>query len=975
MALSRRRFIGLTGVAAAAAATASLPLLHLRKKHPIAAGNLGAAPRPKLGSWQDLYRQRWSWDQVAKGSHGWLNCRSACAWNLYVKNGIVVREEQTALYESSEPGVVPDFNPRGCNKGACYTEVMYGPSRLTVPLKRVGERGGGQWQRVSWDEALDDIAGKLVDIAVTHGTDAVFHDLGPHFDNGATTAARTRFFTQFGGSMADDWGEIGDLNIGATLTFGFPHMGGTSDEWFLSDHIVVWMMNPAVTQIPDAHFLTEARYRGAVITTVDPIYSATTTHADHWLPIRPGTDAALALATARYIWESGHADWAYVREQTDFPLLVRADNGRFLRESDLKAGGREGQLFWWDPKSKAPAPAPGTIGASEARLWLDGREPPLEGRFSTHLADGREVALVTVGTLVKERLAEWTFEKAATVTGLHVDQIRGFAERFAAAERPMILSSWGSNRYLHSDLMNRSKILCLSLKGAVGKRGAGFHSTGWFAIEGFEFFADKHHPGRLGQLDQTLRGLGAKDAIDTAVKLVTRRKTQLEMMYELAAKASREAFCVTNSASLNLAYGGVKNELDQETLEAGYPHKLSTYEAESLQKEWMPVFPARTAPKAWITGGNNVLRRSNLPQNMLAHLWPQLQVIVDINPKLTFTGMHADYLLPAAGYYEKPGIKYPVAYVPYMHYCDQAVKPLGESKDEWEIYALLAEKVEAIARKRNVSSELPPCHPNLPVDLKTVSERFTMNGRFGPKDAEAVNAEIIASSPSVDYLSVDELKKTGFGKYANTGSVLFQSQLYNEDWQGEGVLTVAQHMVKDRWPWPTVTGRQQFYIDHPWFIEAGEHLPTHKESPKAGGDQPFRLVSCHARWSVHSIWRDNPMLLRLQRGEPALYLNPLEANKLGIADHDWAEVSNRYGSIRMRIKHSTMVQPGVAYYFHAWEPFQFPEHKSYKWITPGLMNPLHFAGGEGQVGWIFGIYEPGTHVQDTRVTIKPARAA
>ena len=73
----------------------------------------------------------------------------------------------------------------------------------------------------------------------------------------------------------------------------------------------------------------------------------------------------------------------------------------------------------------------------------------------------------------------------------------------------------------------------------------------------------------------------------------------------------------------------------------------------------------------------------------------------------------------------------------------------------------------------------------------------------------------------------------------------------------------------------------------------------------------------------------------------------------------------------MRIKASTMVRPGVAYYFHAWEPYQFKNHKSFKWIIPGLMKPLHFAGGEGHLGFRFAIFQPGTHVQDTRVEIKP----
>jgi hypothetical protein len=72
----------------------------------------------------------------------------------------------------------------------------------------------------------------------------------------------------------------------------------------------------------------------------------------------------------------------------------------------------------------------------------------------------------------------------------------------------------------------------------------------------------------------------------------------------------------------------------------------------------------------------------------------------------------------------------------------------------------------------------------------------------------------------------------------------------------------------------------------------------------------------------------------------------------------------------MRVKHSTMVRPGVAYYFHAWEPYQFPNHESYKWIIPGLMNPLHFAGGGGHVNWAFAMFQPGTQVQDTRIGIR-----
>jgi DMSO reductase family type II enzyme molybdopterin subunit len=919
---------------------------------------------PKLGSWQDLYRERWTWDRVAKGSHGWVNCRSSCNWDIYVKDGVVVREEQAANYAPSEPGI-PDFNPRGCQKGACYTEVMYGPSRLTVPLKRAGARGEGKWQRLSWDDALREIGGKLVDVFEKYGGEAIVQDLGPHFDLGATNAARNRFFGLMGASLPDDWAEIGDLNAGATLAFGFPHVGGSSDEWFLSDFLVVWMMNPSVTQISDAHFLFEAKYDGARLTVIDPIYSATAIHADAWLPIRPGTDAALGLATARHIWESGRIDLPYVREQTDLPVLVRLDTGRFLRAADLEDGGADDVLYLWDPVASAPVEAPGCQGSRNGKLSLGRLEPAIEGRFLVRLADGREVGVAPVGSLLREQLAPWTFEAAARVTGLSVEAVRDFAERFAAAERPMILSSWGSNRYLHSDLINRTKILCLSLKGAVGKRGAGYHSTGWVGIDGFGAVSGGDGSGPLIGL---ARLLGDRATAGMLVDWIAGRKSRALFEHGLAREmGSRPDSCWTNSASQNYAYQGVQGDLARE-LDPLHPRPLAAYVAESEQKGWMPVRPRKQPPRAWITGGSNVLRRSNLPQRMLAELWPRLELVVDVNQKVTFTGLHADYLLPAAGYYEKPGIKYSVAYVPYLQYCDAAVKPVGEAKDEWEIYARLANAVEKIARERGTKPGRG-CNGR-GADLRRIGRDFSFDGRFAPGDVEAVNALILEKTPAAEGMTVAGLKQTGIAKYKSVGRQGIQENLFNGDWKGEGVLRALTDMTERKWRWPTLTGRQQTYIDHPWFLEARQALPGHVESPRAGGDHPFQFISCHARWSIHSVWRDTPMLLRLQRGEPVVYLNPAEADALGVADGGWAVISNDYGRIFMRAKHSTMVRPGVAYYFHAWEPHQFPDHRSHKFLIPGLMNPLHFAGGEGQVSWMFGHWEPGTHVQDTRVSVR-----
>src|SRR5512139_3897634 len=146
---TRRDFLRLTG----SAATLALANLSVVGGTPERAAGTNALPEvPAYRGWEDLYRTQWTWDSVARGTHTMTNCVSGCAWNLYVKDGMVWREEQQSPYTASSPGL-PDFNPRGCQKGACGTTLMYSPSRVRYPMRRVGERGAGRWQRISWDEA------------------------------------------------------------------------------------------------------------------------------------------------------------------------------------------------------------------------------------------------------------------------------------------------------------------------------------------------------------------------------------------------------------------------------------------------------------------------------------------------------------------------------------------------------------------------------------------------------------------------------------------------------------------------------------------------------------------------------------------------------------------------------------------------------------------------------------------------------
>ncbi len=174
--------------------------------------------------------------------------------------------------------------------------------------------------------------------------------------------------------------------------------------------------------------------------------------------------------------------------------------------------------------------------------------------------------------------------------------------------------------------------------------------------------------------------------------------------------------------------------------------------------------------------------------------------------------------------------------------------------------------------------------------------------------------------------------------------------------------------------WPTLTGRQQFYIDHPWFIEGGESLPTHKPAPHAGSKYPLRMYGGHNRWSIHAIWRDVKLLLRLQRGQPACWLNPSEAEKRGIKDGDMVRVYNHHGEFECMVKVSAITAPGEIIVYHAWEPYQFKNWKGQQEPAEAPWKALHLAGGYHQIHYRMYYGAPSHAPRGAPVEVEKAKA-
>ena len=267
-------------------------------------------------------------DEIAESSHtvrGYCAlCTAHCATIATVTDGKVVRLEPDSDHPNG--GVF-------CLKGKAAPELVYHPDRLNYPLKRTRPKTDSDpgWQRVSWDEALDDIAARLNSIRETHGPRAVALAKGTGGGTSVSDAERwlSRFINRFG---SPNWVSTTHVcnwhkDTGFTYTFGVELPTPDLDH---SNAFLLWGHNPSSTSLILAHDIVAARKRGMKIVAVDPRRVGIAGQADVLLQVRPGSDGALALALMDVVITDKLYDEDFVRQWTNGPFLVRADNGNAL---------------------------------------------------------------------------------------------------------------------------------------------------------------------------------------------------------------------------------------------------------------------------------------------------------------------------------------------------------------------------------------------------------------------------------------------------------------------------------------------------------------------------------------------------------------------------------------------------------------------------------------------------------------------
>lgn len=371
--------------------------------------------RPR--NWEDMYRSRWEHDKVVRSTHG-VNCTGSCSWKVYVKDGIITWETQQTDYPSLGPNS-PEYEPRGCPRGASFSWYTYSPLRVKYPyirselLKLWREerkqtqnpvqawknlmadankrnayqkaRGKGGLVRATWDEVTELIAAANLHTIEEYGPDRIFGFSPIPAMSQVSYAAGSRFLSLIGGSLISFYDWYADLPPASPQIWGEQTDVPESADWFNSKYFIIWGTNLPMTRTPDAHFMVEARYHGTKVVGVSPDYAEYIKFADLWLSAKAGTDAALAMAMTHVILNEFYVQKetpyfsGYAKKYTDLPFLVTlkpTEEGyvmdRFLHASDFDANLQLGEwkTVVWDRLRGGVAVPKGSLGFR----WDDSKE-------------------------------------------------------------------------------------------------------------------------------------------------------------------------------------------------------------------------------------------------------------------------------------------------------------------------------------------------------------------------------------------------------------------------------------------------------------------------------------------------------------------------------------------------------------------------------------------------------------------------
>ena len=385
-----------------------------------------------------------------------VNCTSRCHLHGTVRDGKIVRVEPGDM--PGRPGYA-----NACLRSMSYIQRLQDENaRVMYPMKRIGERGSGEFERITWDEAIDTIAEKLNAVIEKDPRAASFYsftgDLGK-----LSWEAPTRYAATIGATAWDIEGIMGDhgASMGMTMVFGTHRGAHDSRDYMNSNLIIIWGRNLADTHTSELRDYVAARKNGAKVIVIDPRQSSTAAMADEWIPINPQTDPALALGMMNWIISNDLHNKEKLASESVAPYLIRDDNGAYLRNA-------EGAYLVWDESTNTAVAAP---TAEEVRAG--GVMPALSGSFNVE-----GVACKTAFDHLAESAKKYTPEYTAEICGITAETVVRLAKEYIEAQPAAIRMGQGMQRVWHSYAPFRTVATLAMVAGYIGVKGGGASHAG-----------------------------------------------------------------------------------------------------------------------------------------------------------------------------------------------------------------------------------------------------------------------------------------------------------------------------------------------------------------------------------------------------------------------------------------------------------------------------------------------------------------
>ncbi|MET0985879.1 MAG: molybdopterin-dependent oxidoreductase [Steroidobacteraceae bacterium] len=710
------------------------------------------------------------------------NCMGTCGVNAFVKDDQIVKLEPASFPD-------PEFE-RICLKGiAMATQRLHHAGRLTHPMIRTGERGAGQWRKVSWGEAYEYIVGKLTTIAAEHGWRAAsWINASGNYGYKCMTAPK-RLTNCLGGTHFTSAGLNSDW---AGLAAYYAALGSVCCANSMSDvvnarYVLNIGKNLADTAHSDMHFLFDAMERGCKVVAVDPRFSRTAAKADEWISIRPGTDTALAMGLINVIVNEGFVQEEYVAAHTNLPFLVRCDTRALLRERDCLAGGSDVPMIW-DAASTRAVRADAVTKAQ------------LSGRWQIDSVQGGTLECRTAFDMSWDVWKDFTPEHAATVCDVPAAVIRRIAREYASNDPAWIWIGLGPQRYAHGHLTHRAFITLAALCGNIGKAFAGVNC----------------YDGPLLQM------FGTPDT-------------------GWLSPGGRQGHSQPGTVLVDMVASGKP-----------YPIKSLWISATGFASQ-TPYF-----------------------DRFVREALPNLDLYVASEQVMTDAASYADVVLPVVSYFEDDWDLVPGGEHWFLQLRRRAVPPVGESRNDFEIFGGLCEHL-------GIGAE---------------------HWRMDPEDA---CKQILASHPLPMFNRMDweQLKRDGVAHVAvERPYIPFKEKQF-----------------------PTGSGRIELYQEQ--FADLGEEVLVYKEPLESNRSDkarryPLNLITYKHVHSVHGTHVMLPYIHEVLPG-PRIEISPLDAAPRGIEDQDEVLVFNDRGRFRVRASVSHSVPQGTLAMTQGWWRGHFGE--------------------------------------------------